>query len=158
MAIQAVAVELEAAVHGPDAADPGKADARLPPARLPQLLDVLEERVDARVIAVADALQERRERAPPASLAHRQPGKGGGQAVAVALRAHPALADCRRPPAPSGRRIELGAEDGDLVRRNSAVQQGRVGDESGQAATDDGAAAGRLAAHFTEPASSPWTK
>ena len=52
----AAPVELEAAVHGPDALDAGPAEALVPAGLVPQLVDVVEELVDGRVVAVAGAL------------------------------------------------------------------------------------------------------
>jgi hypothetical protein len=59
--------------------------------------------------------------------------------VTVALGTHPLLPDGSRTHPPNRRRVDSGCiEDGHLVRRDTAVDQGRVDDEPGKPATDDG--------------------
>ena len=148
----AVPLELEAAIDRAHMVDALPAHALVPAALLAQLRDVLEEQVDRRVVAVADAPDERHGRPAPYGVPNRESREGGRQAVPVALRAHRALADCSRPPAPDRGGIRIRVEDCDLVRLDAAVQEGQVRDEAGEAAADD------RNAHFTLPASNPCTK
>ena len=143
-----------AAVDDADAVDACKAHAVVPAAGRAELLDVLEELADSRVVAVADASHERSDRPAPARLANREPWERGRQAVAVAFRAHVRLANCRRAPAPGRCRVALLCENGDLVRLDTSATQGQVRDEPDESAADDRDAA----VHLTEPASSPSTK
>ena len=152
----ALPVQPEAALHRPHLLDASDAQPRVPGRPLPQLLHVLEEGADGRVVAVANALEERRGRAAMQRVPNGQSRPGGREAVPVALRAHLALSN-RRGTTPPGRgRVDLGAEDGDLLRLDPAVEEGRVGDEADQSAADDRAAV--PFGHFTEPARSPCTK
>ena len=97
-------------------------------------------------------------RAARSPRADGEAGERGRAAVTVALRAHPPLADRRARAAPRGRGVGIGAEDRDLVRLEAAVAERRVRDEAGEPAADDRAPRRPCGAHFTEPASSPWTK
>ena len=56
-----------------------------PAAADPELLHVIEEVVDRRVVAVADAADEWREGTPSTCVSNREPGKRRREAVAVAL-------------------------------------------------------------------------
>ena len=151
------AVELEAAVDRAHALDARAADARRPSrVRVAQLLDVLEELLDGRVVAVADATRRaarRRRAAAPRAPRARERRR---QAVPVALRAHRALPDrgrARRATPPPGSASV--AEDGDLVRLErrrgaaSRTRRSRPSPPPTIATRRD---------HFTEPARSPWTK
>jgi hypothetical protein len=153
MAERAVSADLEAAVDRVDAIDVRQADPVVPGCPLTQRLHVIEKSLDAGVVAVADAADERNDRPPTNGIANGQPRKRRGQAVAVALRAHLTLPDGFRPATPGRGRVGVGREDDDLGGLDPAVQERRVGDEAGQPTTDD-----RGAHHFTEPARSPCTK
>src|SRR5262249_50645973 len=120
-------------------------------------LDVREELVDRRVVAVSEALDER----PRVERAHRVPYRETrerrGQAVAVALGPHPTLADRAGADAPRGGGVEpRGAEHGYLVGRDPTVDESGVRDEAGEPSADDRTPCRR--AHLTEPASRPCTK
>ncbi len=154
----AAAADLEAAVDGRDAIDPGGHEALVPAAALAQLGDVAEELVHGRPVAVEDAQHERRRIAPPRGLADGEPGEGGGGAVTVALRAHQPLPDRRRPGPPGAGRVAVAAEDGDLIRPEARVAQRRVGDEAAEPGADDRDSLAHTPAYLTEPASRPWTK
>ncbi len=149
----AAAVDVEAAVHRRDPPDPPLTQALIPAASLAAPLDVREELLDRRVIAVARRLEERSQRAPPANAGEGEAGKGRGPTVPVALGAHLPLTDRRRLSPPDGGRIVLGTEDGDLAGLEPAAPQDLVRREAGEPGPDD-----RDAHYFTEPASSPCTK
>ena len=107
VAEDAVAVEIEATVGCQHTLDPRAAEALVPAAALPQLVDVAKEGRDARPVAVADAEDQRGQVAPPDGLARRQARERRGPAMAVALGAHRrfcliAAARCRQAPAGSG--------------------------------------------------------
>ena len=112
-----------------------------------------QELVHGRVIAVEHGVEQRPERAAPADARDGEPRERGRAAVAVALRAHLALPDRRRSHAPGGRRIGVRPEHRDVARRERAAQR-LVRGEPGEPGTDHR----HLRHHFTEPASSPWTK
>src|SRR5262249_22610764 len=149
-----VAVDREAAVDGTDALDPSPNEPLCPAARDAELLDVGQEVFDRRVVAVDQARDERRHRPPSPRLAHREPRERRREAVAVALRAHVGLPDGRGAAAPGSAGIRLGREDRDLALVDAALAERQVAHEAGQPAADDR----DPRHHFTEPASSPWTK
>ena len=157
VAEDAVPVELEAALHRPHPLDPRPPEALVPAAARAQLVDVVEEELDGRPVAVADAEDERREVPPPRRLPRGEAGERGRPAVPVALRAHQPLADRGRARPPGSGRVGVVAEDGDLGRLEAAVAQRRVGDEPAEPGADDGDARCH-GSYFTEPASRPWTK
>ena len=127
---------LEAAVDRPDAVDPTLDDRAVPPRSLAQLVDVLEELRHRRVVAAAHALHERPRVAAPERRAHGEPRERGGQAVPVALGAHPPLPDRLRAPPPGGRRVASArVEDRDVL--DPRVTQRGMRDEPGQPAADD---------------------
>ena len=70
----------------------------------------------------------------------------------VALRAHLLLPDGRRALPPHRGRIRIRSKDGDLTWLEPAVAERLIRSEAGKPAADD------TDGHFTEPASSPWTK
>ena len=149
----AVRIELEAAVDRPHLLHTGLPPAPVPAAPVAQLVDVAEELVDRRPVAVADAQEERDRRPAPRRLPRGEAGEAGRVAVAVALGAHALLADRGRTHAPRPGRIVRVAEDGDLLRVEPGVTQRRVRDEAAEPGTDDGAA--RHPRYLTEPASRP---
>src|SRR5205823_570657 len=114
-------------------------------------IDVLEELVDRRVVAVEERLDERPR--PPRRGTHREPRERGRRDVPVALRAHAPLADRGGAHAPGRRRIGIRAEDRDLVRLEPAVPERGVADQRGEPVADD-----RGGHYLTEPASRPCTK
>src|SRR5205085_8093634 len=151
VAEDAVPVELEAAVDRAHLVHARAHEGIVPAAALALLVDVREELVDGRVVTIEQRLDERPGRAPPPRGAQCESGKRRRQTVAVALRAHLALPDRGRPPAPHGRGIVLRSEDDDVV--NPTMPQRQVCGEAREPAADD------CRAHYlTEPASRPCTK
>ena len=118
-------------------ARPAGARPRRPSTCSAQLVDVAQELVDARPVAVRHRAEQRAEPAAADRLARRQARKGGGVAVAVALRAHPLLSDRLRPRPPGASRARVGIEDRDLAALDAAVQQRHVGDKPAEPAADD---------------------
>ena len=108
------------------------------PVRAAQLLDVLEELVDGRVVAVADALHERPRAAPPP--APRAPRAPGTTSAGSARRSPSASAAAGSPPRaaatpPPGRRPRRRRRS--RPPADAAVAQRRVRDEAGEPAADD---------------------
>ena len=149
----AASVELEAAVNRRDPFDPRRAHAPLPAAALAAPLDMCEELLDGRVIAVACRLDERPQRAPATNAGEGKSGERRRPAVAVALRAHLPLPNRGGLLPPHGGRVAVGAEHHDLARLETGAPQDLVRREPGEPGPDD-----RDAHYFTEPASSPCTK
>jgi hypothetical protein len=150
---EAVAVELEAALDRPHAIDAAQDEALVPAAPLAQPLDVGEELLDRRVVAVGDGLEQRSQRAPPRHTPEGEAGEGAREAVAVALGAHLPLPDRRGAHPPRRRGVGVRPEDRDLAGREGPAQ-GLVRGEARESGAHD-----RDARHyFTEPASSPCTK
>ncbi len=128
---------------------------RSQPLRSRSSLDVGEELVDGRVVAVENRGDERRRRAPSQRRAHREAREtwpaGSGRRSRSASRAagSPRRAAATAPAGSSSR-----AEDRDLLRLEPAASQRLVRREAREAGADDG----DTGHYFTEPASSPWTK
>ena len=76
--------------------------------------------------------------------------------MAVALGAHPPLANGRRANAPCCSRIRVRSEHDYLGRFNAPFPEGCIGDEPGEPASDNGAHLRHR--YFTDPARRPWTK
>ena len=142
-------LELEAAVDGGHAVDPIGHDARVPAASPAKLVDVAQELVDRRSVAVAGGLHERRQLAASNRLSGREARERPRVAVAVALGAHAHLADRRGARTPRADGVRIGVEDRNLGRLDTSVPEGLVGDEAGQAAADD-RDAGRLGSWATQ--------
>ena len=152
----AMAVDVEPALDCAHALDSRLHEAVVPARPHADVLDVLEELVDGRVVPVGHAPRERGDRLAPPRRPNGEPGERRRRNVAVALRAHAPLADRLRALAPRRRGIGAVAEDDDLLRREPAVAQRRVRAEPRQASADD--CTRRVHGYLTEPASSPWTK
>ena len=112
--------------------------ALVPAVRAAQLLDVVEELADGRVVAVAHALHERPRVAPPERRADREPGEATSAGSARRSPSASAAGGSPRPGAATRRRVGArGVEDRHVVRLDAAVHERRVRDEAGQAAADD---------------------
>ena len=85
VAERATAVELEPAGDGDDPLHARRNDVLAPAAPGAQCLDVVEELADGRVVAVADAVDERPHRPAPGRFADGQARERRRQAVPVAL-------------------------------------------------------------------------
>ena len=112
-------------------------DALVPAASPAKLVDVAQELVDGRSVAVAGGLHERHQLAAAYRLSRRESRERGRVAMAVALGAHARLADRLGARAPGADGVRVWVEDDDLGRLEAAVAEGLVGDEAGQAAADD---------------------
>ena len=153
------AVELEAAVDRADALDrAARTTASSQPRPRAQLVDVLEELGDGRVVAVADALHERpRVAAAGTPTRTARPGNEvGRQWPSLSERIRRCRIDsARRRHAAAGSRA-AGIEDGDVLdaRRGAASRTRRTR----RARRRRSRTSREAIAHLTEPASSPWTK
>ena len=108
-----------------------------PAAARAQLVDVPHELVDGRPVPVRDTPQQRSGCQAPHGLPCGETGERGRVRVAVALRTHALLPDRDRARQPRCERVRVGVEDCDLLRCQTAVTQGRVGYEAGEAASND---------------------
>ena len=152
----AVPVDLEPALDRPHALDARGLEALVPAGGGTQLVDVVEELRDGRVVAVEERLDERR-RAPAADRrADGEPGKGAGRAVPVALGAHPPLADGRGAHPPHGRRVRVRRRTRRFRPVRAPFPEGGMGTQAGEAAADD--CARPRHGYLTDPARRPWTK
>jgi hypothetical protein len=152
----AALVQREPTLGRPNAADARALEALVPIRLETKLLDMLQELLDRRVEAVADALGQRYDASPSKRRPHRKAREGGRPAMAVALGPHPPLTDRRRANAPGGSRIPVCSEHGYFGRLEPPFSEGCIGDEPGEPASDDPAHSRHC--YFTEPASRPWTK
>ena len=148
-----LAVQLEAAVDGPHPLDSTQDETLVPATPLTEPLDVGKELVHRRVIAVEHGVEQRPGRAASADARDGEPRERSREAVAVALGAHLLLPDRPGPNPPGGSGIGIRSEHRDLTWRERAAQR-LVRGESRKPGTDDR----NPRHHFTEPASSPWTK
>src|SRR6185295_17067744 len=130
-------VELEAAVDGADPLHAAAAEALVPAAFRSNLLDVHEELLHSRVIAVEPALDEWKRALVPEGRPDREAGERAWRAMAVALGAHPALADGCRPYTPLARGVGVRSEHVYFGGSEPPMSEGCIADQAREAAADD---------------------
>ncbi len=151
VAVAAEAVEIEPAVGGADPFHAAAAEAFFPAAFRSDLLDVLEELLHGRAIAVEPALDERERALVPERRADRKAGERARRAVPVALGAHAALADGSRPYPPLARGVGVRSEHVYFGGSEPPVSEGCIADQAREAAADDRALFGLTHAAFSRP-------